>query len=689
MATPPFTNRLINEKSPYLQQHAHNPVDWYPWGDEAFYAAQKADKPIFLSIGYATCHWCHVMEKESFENAELAQLMNETFVCIKVDREELPHVDSLYMEFAQALMGTSAGWPLNVILTPELKPFFAVTYLPLHSRQGLIGFDQFILQIKQLWQSDEKEQLIEQANKLVEAFAKSVEIAGEELPTEEYIEDAVELLFQLADPVFGGLKGEPKFPLGYQSEFLMQYAKAHEDSRALFYVELTLEMMCRGGIYDHLGGGFSRYAIDERWIVPHFEKMSYDNAILAKTYIEAWKYTKRPLFRRIAEETLQYVQREMTGPDGSFYSGQDADTEGHEGRYYTWTPEEISAVLSPEDAQLFCRYYGVTKEGNFEGRNVLHVAAPLEELVENRKELIEEFSHRLASARAALFKKRETRPKPFKDDKILACWNGLMIDAFAHAGAAFENAQFSEAAMKAARFIRSKLWLEGRLLRRYREGEAKFPAALEDYAFLIKGLLSLFDLGLGNEWLKWAIELADVLFDKYKAPKGAFYHTLEEEGMSAALLRKCEFYDGAEPSGNAVHCENLLRLFQLTKDERYLRQAEDVLKAVEGYMEAYPPGACYHLMALSRYLDVKAPTLVVAFNEKRSLEKEITGWLREQFCPHLEVIWKRNSDIDSLLPEDKDKTPIEGETAVYICRQNACEPALTDKNLIEKAILSL
>ena len=492
MATPPFTNRLIHEKSPYLQQHAHNPVDWYPWGDEAFEVAQSSDKPIFLSIGYATCHWCHVMESESFENVELAQLMNDAFVNIKVDREELPHIDSLYMEFAQALMGSSAGWPLNVILTPELKPFFAVTYLPPRSRQGLIGFDQFIAQIKQLWQSDEKAQLLEQADKLVEAFTDAVQDSGDELPSEDEIEDAIEVIFQLADPIFGGFKGEPKFPLGYQSEFLLRYAKAHEDSRALFYVELTLEMMCRGGIYDHLGGGFSRYAIDERWIVPHFEKMSYDNAILAKAYLEAWKYTKRPLFRRVTEETLQYVLREMTSPEGGFYSAQDADTDGREGLFYTWTLAEIRAVLSPEDADLFCKYYGVTEEGNFEGRNTLYVAHPLEELIDGKKELLEEYSARLVKAREALFKKRQERPQPFKDDKILCCWNGLMIDAFASAGAAFKNPQYTEAALKAAGFIRTHLWSNGKLLRRYREGEAKFSAAMEDYALLIKGLSNPF-----------------------------------------------------------------------------------------------------------------------------------------------------------------------------------------------------
>jgi uncharacterized protein YyaL (SSP411 family) len=679
-----FSNHLIHEKSPYLKQHAHNPVDWYPWGQEAFDLAQSQDKPVFLSIGYSTCHWCHVMERESFEDPEIAKLMNETFVCVKVDREELPHVDSLYMEFAQALMASAGGWPLNVILTPELKPFFAVTYLPSKTRQGLIGLDQFIIQIKQLWESDERMMLIEQANQLVDTFTRVIHVAGEEMPQEEHILDSVEILFELSDPVYGGMKGEPKFPMGYQLEFLLQFAKSKSDSRALFYIELTLQMMYRGGIYDHLGGGFSRYTVDEKWTIPHFEKMLYDNAILAKTYMEAWKFYKKPLFRQISEETLRYLMRELAGPEGGFYSGQDADSDGHEGLYYTWTQNEITQILAPDDSDLFCEFYAVSPQGNFEGRNVLNVSVSLEEFAEAKKIPVSELSSRLEKAKELLLQEREKRKAPFKDQKVVCSWNGLMIDLLARAGSTFKNKEYTSLALKTAEFIRTHLWRDGRLLRRFCDGESKFIGGLEDYAFLIKGLITLFDEGFGTSWLNWAMELTEILTSHLKAPKGAFYQTEEE-----VLVRKCDFYDGAEPSGNGVHAENLIRLYQITHEDHYLSQAEDIFKAAKNYIEAYPPGACYHLMALQRYLDPKAPTLVIALDPNHSLEKEIQEKLSQQFCPHLETIWKKEKAIETLLPDETEKTPIDGKTAVYICRQNACEPALISQEEILHAIESL
>lgn len=682
----PYTNRLIHEKSPYLLQHAHNPVDWYPWGEEAFEAARSQDKPIFLSIGYATCHWCHVMEKESFENPEIARMMNELFINIKVDREELPHVDGLYMEFAQALMSSAGGWPLNLVLTPELKPFFALTYLPSKTRQGLIGMDQFIVQIKGLWQSDERALLVEQAEKLVESFKHSVQTAGEDLPSEQHLSAAVEVIFELADPVNGGIRGEPKFPLGYQLEFLLQVAKAHGDSRALFYIELTLEMMARGGIYDHLGGGFSRYAVDEKWVIPHFEKMTYDNAILAKSYLEAWRFTKKQLFREVVEETLGYMMREMMHEEGGFFSGQDADSGGGEGRYYLWTVPEIREVLPETDAKFFMAYFGVTPEGNFEGRNVLHIHTPLEEFANALKIPAKEVAERVEGAKKLLLKKREERARPFRDEKILSSSNGLMIEACAQAGAAFNNEKFMDAAVRAAGFLRKNLWKEGKLFRSWCDGEAKHFGTLEDYAFLIRGLITLFHVGKGVEWLKWAMELTDLVKNRFKAPKGAFFQTEEE-----LIVKRCDFYDGAEPSGNGVHCENLLRLFQLTREEKYLEQAEDVLRAAKQHIETYPPGACYSLMALSRYYDAKAGTIAIALDEKRSLEKEIHTLLSQQFSPHLVAIWKQGNveELDRLFPEQKEMTPIDGKTAVYICRQNVCEPAIIGQEEIQKAIALL
>lgn len=681
----PYTNHLINEKSPYLQQHAHNPVDWYPWSEEAFALAQSQDKPIFLSIGYATCHWCHVMEKESFESLEIAKRMNEVFVNIKVDREELPEVDSTYMEFAQALMSSSGGWPLNVILTPDLKPFFAVTYLPPSTKRGLMGLEQFIEHIKQLWESEERSQLIEQADKVVDIFQRASQSVGDALPSEDMVDDAAEVMFEAADPVYGGMKGDPKFPMGYQAIFLLQYSRLNNDSRSLFFVELTLDMMCRGGIYDTLGGGFSRYSVDERWYIPHFEKMLYDNAILAKTYLEAWKFIKKPSYKQVCIGTLEYVLRDMTSPEGGFYSAEDADSEGHEGLFYTWTPSEVKEVLSPEDADFFCRLYGVTDHGNFEGRSVLHLEHPLEDFSEALSIPVDQIEKKLQSIKEALLKKRSSRKRPFKDDKVLSAWNGLMIDAMIKASSAFQKEEFAQAALKAAQFIKSKLWVEGNLLRRYREGESRFSAGLDEYAFMIKGVLSLFEEGQGSEWLQWAMEMAANLERDFKAPNGAFYQT---DGQTQVLIRKCEFYDGSEPSGNGVHCENLLRLYQITLDKKYLSQSEDILKAARHFIDTYPPGACYHLIALQRYYDQKAANVVIALDANRSLEKEIFNQLGSHFSPHTETIWKRKEDerLLALIPSLKDKDLIKGKTAVYICRQDVCEPPLSTKEEIMKAV---
>lgn len=672
-----YTNRLIHEKSPYLLQHAHNPVDWYPWGEEAFAKAREEDKPILLSIGYATCHWCHVMEKESFSNLEVAKLLNEVFVNIKVDREELPHIDNLYMEFAQALMSSSGGWPLNVVLTPDLKPIFAVTYMPPEEKRGMIGMKQFAMHIHKLWGGGERTLLIEQAEKLVEVLARSSEHAGHDMLSQRELQLSIEMLFELADPVYGGMKGAPKFPLGYHALFLMQEALANKDSRALFLLELTLTKMACGGIYDHLGGGFSRYAIDERWHVPHFEKMLYDNAILARAYLEAWRFTKNPRYIEVCRETLDYILRDMMHPQGGFYSAEDADSEGGEGRFYTWTPSEVQELLPHDAAELFCLYYGITYDGNFDGRSVLHVDEPIEEIAERQEMAVGPFKNELRSAREILFKKRETRPRPIKDDKIITAWNGLMIDALIKAGKALGEPRYIEAALKAADFIQENLWDEGRLFRRWREGEPKFPGVLDDYASLIKGALSLFEEGLGTKWLQWAIDLAEVLRSEFKAEQGAFYSTDRKENV---LLRKCEFYDGAEPSGNGVHAENLIRLYNITGDESYLQQAEEIFKAAKSYIDAYPPGACYHLMAFQRYLDSQAPVLVIALNAENAGEKELNAALQEHFCPHAEVIWKREKDalLTHIIPAVADKVPLEGKTTLYLCRQNTCLEPSTD-----------
>lgn len=687
---PGYTNRLSKEKSPYLLQHAHNPVDWYPWGSEAFTAAKLQDKPIFLSIGYATCHWCHVMEHECFENLEVAKLMNDNYINIKVDREEMPEVDSLYMEFAQSMMVGAAGWPLNVFLTPDLEPFFAATYLPPHASHGLTGLVDLLRRISEVWHGEERERVMEQAEHIVEAFSEHIHTQGEGIPEKEQIEDTAELLFKMADPLYGGLKGRPKFPIGYQWTFLLHYASMTEDSRSLFLAEKTLDMMQHGGIFDHLGGGFSRYSIDERWLVPHFEKMLYDNALLAYSYLEASQVTQRQFYRNVCTDILNYILRDMTHPEGGFYSAEDADSEGHEGYFYTWTYDEIRNVLGDRESALFCQFYHVTPEGNFNGRNILNTPVKLEEFAVKKNLEIAELETLFAMQRQVLWKVRERRPHPFKDDKVLSAWNGLMIFSMAEAGAALDEKKYLQAAVAAAEFIRSKMWQSGQLLRRWREGEALHPANLEDYAFLIRGLISLFEAGQGIKWLEWAVEMTNLLKSDFKAENGAFYQT---DGRDQnIILRKCHFSDGAEPSGNAIHCENLLRLYQMTYDKSYLEQAEDIFKAAQKYIDNYSPGYCYHMLNLIRYYDTRAITAVVALNEQQQYRDEIQKLFYHAYIPHRCIIWRsiHEENLQKIAPFTAQQVPIDGHTTLYLCEKGGvCAKPLTEFSEMITAVNAL
>lgn len=683
------TNRLAKEKSPYLLQHAHNPVDWYPWGEEAIKAAQMEDKPIFLSIGYATCHWCHVMEKESFEDERIGRLMNDTFINIKVDREEMPHIDNLYMEFAQSMMSGTAGWPLNLILTPSLQPFFAATYLPPSAKHGLMGLDEVITRINEVWHGEEKERIQDQAEKLLEVFTESVHVKGSELPEKEVIEDTCDLLFKLSDPVYGGINGAPKFPIGYQYNFLMHAYPLFKDSRGLFLVERTLDRMHRGGIYDHLGGGFSRYSVDETWLVPHFEKMLYDNAILIKTYAEAWQLTKNKLYREVCEEIIHYLQRDMQNPQGGFFSAEDADSEGKEGLFYTWTQEEIEKILGQEESKNFLAYYGVKPEGNFEGRSILHTPLNLEEFCLERKIDPIQFKQTLKQQREQLFEVRSKRIHPLKDDKILSSWNGLIIDALVFAGRVFERADVVESAVKAAQFLRQNLWKEGRLFRRWRENETSFSAGLDEYALLMKGVLALFEAGCGTEWLAWAIEMEQILRREFKADEGAFFQANFNE--KNIILRKTVFGDGAEPSGNSIHCENLLKLYQLTNDALYLDQAEEILRAAEKFIKNYPPGYCYQVMNLTRYYNKRQPLLVIALDQQKEHRDRLLKEIFQTFIPHKGIVWREEGDelLKKLLPSAYEKGVLEGKTTLYICFEGSCQEPLNDLNQMIAAIHKL
>jgi len=682
-------NKLVAEKSPYLLQHAYNPVDWYPWGQEAFDLAILENKPIFLSIGYSTCHWCHVMEKESFEDEKTASILNKTFINIKVDREELPDVDSMYMDMAQVLMSSAGGWPLNVILTPDLKPFFAITYMPARARHGVMGLEEFAQQISDIWSSDEKEVLIEQAQQLFAMFEKTAVPKPGEISPKAFIKQAIECLLNMADPYFGGFKGEPKFPLSFQASLLLEYGKMEGDSRALFFAINSLDKMLEGGIYDHIGGGFARYAVDEMWRIPHFEKMLYDNAGIAKTYFEAWKLTKNPKYKKVCEQICTYISRDMTDPLGGFYSAEDADSEGEEGKFYTWTLDEICEVLSPEDAGLFCEFYGVSLQGNFEGKNVLYLKNGRDALSDDLRLNKIELETRIQNCREKLLQVRQKRVRPFIDDKIITSWNGLMIDSLVKIGSAFNRKEWVDAALKAAEFIQGNCYKEGKLCRRYRDGEARFIACLDDYAFIIKGYLSLFEEGLGEKWLKIALDLSTVLEEEYKTEEGAFYFSSGKEPQ--VKVRKCEFYDGAEPSGNAVHAENLLRLYQITAEDKYITLAEDILRAAKDHMDTYPPGSCYSIRSLMRYYNTEAPTLVIAIDKEGLLKEEIAREIHDSYSPHLQVVWldEGSSALKNLLPFMAEKKTIDGQTAVYLCSMKGCQPPMLELGEISKAIQDL
>jgi hypothetical protein len=683
---PRYTNRLINQKSPYLLQHAHNPVDWYPWGEEAFQAATDQDKPIFLSIGYATCHWCHVMEQECFEDPEVAVYLNETFINIKVDREELPEIDSLYMEFAQSMMAGSAGWPLNLVLTPDLKPFFAATYLPPVSSHGLMGLVDLVQRIREVWNGEERDSVLDQADKVLEVFSEAVHFKGDNLPAKEQIDDTADVIFKMADSVYGGIKGIPKFPVGYQSNFMLHYSATKKDGRAMFLVERTLDMMHRGGIYDHLGGGFSRYSTDEKWLVPHFEKMLYDNALLIESYLEAWQLTKKPLYKYVCEDTINYILRDMAHPDGGFFSAEDADSEAREGWFYVWSLEEVQKVLGEEESKLFCDFYNITKAGNFEDKNILNTPVRLEEFAKKHNKDFEELEMLFLNQKNTLWKEREKRVHPLKDDKILTSWNGLMIHSLALAGAAFGEPRYIDAAEKSARFIRDNLWNGSHLLRRWRDGESLYNAGLDDYAFLIRALITLFEVDKGTDWLIWAKQLTDLITNKFKAPEGAFF---QADGSDPhIILRKCQFSDGAEPSGNAIHCENLLRLYAITSDPDYLDQAEDIFKAVKKYLDNYSPGYCYHIMNLNRFFDRHVPTIVVALNSKNEGEAEIRKAIYSHFIPHKAVIWKKNNDKTLLdfIPFLKEQPAQDEKTTLYVCYEGICQKPENDQQAIFESI---
>ena len=682
-----FTNRLIDEKSPYLLQHAHNPVDWYPWGDEAFEKAKRENKPVFLSIGYSTCHWCHVMERESFEDEEVARVLNEGFVAIKVDREERPDLDSVYMAAAQSLTG-GGGWPLTVFLTPDKKPFFAGTYFPRRTRQGRPGLLETLRTFREKWLAER--QIFDQAGanldgRLQSYFQRSQ--PGD--PGSELLDRGYKQLAKSFDTKYGGFGDAPKFPSPHQLLFLLRHWKRTGSSNALQVVETTLQAMYCGGIYDHLGFGFSRYSTDRRWLVPHFEKMLYDNALLAIAYLEACQLTHNQFYGWVAREIFSYVLRDMTSPEGAFYSAEDADSEGEEGRFYLWTPDQVKQVLGDEEGEFFNEFYDISADGNFEGRSIPNLVCRCSELFSLGSDHSIYPTHHapLLEGRRKLFAARETRVHPYKDDKVLTAWNGLMIAALARGARVLDDQEYSKAAVRAAQFLLTHMWDagyppkgSGRLLARYRDGQAAYPAYLDDYAFLAWGLIELYGATFDPVWLERALSLNRQMMDLFRDEQGGglFFTGQDAEQL---LARPKEIYDGAMPSGNSVAALNLLRLARLTGDDGLDEQAAAQLGAFAGTVSGYPASYTFYLCALDLALD--APLEIVVAGQDGAADTEaLLQALRTVYLPGATVLLKPTGEAGSrlaaLAPFTAAREPVDGKAAAYVCRNYACQAPVTD-----------
>jgi hypothetical protein len=695
------SNRLIHEKSPYLLQHAHNPVDWYAWGAEAFAKAQSEGKPIFLSIGYSTCHWCHVMERESFENARIAELLNRDYVAIKVDREERPDVDRVYMTFVQATTG-SGGWPMSVWLTPERQPFFGGTYFPPENRWGHPGFESILTQIADAWRTD-REQIVESAGNAVFQLQKQVSVESPatrprlngtpEGPGAALLDSGFYVFRRTFDSQMGGFGGAPKFPRPSVFQFLLRYYARTKNREALDMTLLTLREMAKGGIHDQIGGGFHRYSVDGRWFVPHFEKMLYDQAQLAIAYLEAFQITGEPQCAAVARRILDYVLRDMTDAEGGFYSAEDADSaidpaEPHikgEGAFYIWSAEEIHQIVSGPAADWFCHRYGVAEGGNvvndpqgeFSGRNILYQAATVEETAEQFGRPVEEVRAALREAEAALAAARAARARPHLDDKILASWNGLMISACALAGAVLDDRRYAQAARRAADFVLAGLYdrASGILQRSYRQGPSGISGFLDDYALLAQALLDLYEAQFDLRDLEQAVRLAEKLLELFEDREhGGFFSSVA--GDDSLLMRIKDDYDGAEPAGNSVAILDLLRLAAITGRAPFQTAAERALAVFSPRLSAAPMALPYMLAACAFALG--EPRQIVFVGEAAGADtRALLATLRARFVPNRIVLLVDSPEtrrkLAEWIPAIENMHLLNGRAAVYVCRNYTCQ----------------
>ena len=679
--TPKHTNRLSNETSPYLLQHAHNPVDWYPWGEEALARAKREDKPILLSIGYSACHWCHVMEHESFENEGIAAIMNQHFVNIKVDREERPDLDEIYMNAVQ-IMTRQGGWPMTMFLTPGLQPFYGGTYFPPDDRYGRPGFAN-VLQTVAAAYRDRRGDVSKQADEIVEHLTQmsSVSDHGHDLTT-DLLDGAFRHYRSTFDSQYGGFGNAPKFPPSMGLPFLLRYWLRTENPNALEMAELTLEKMARGGMYDQLGGGFHRYSTDAVWLVPHFEKMLYDNAQLVVAYLEAYQATKKPFYREIAAETLDYVLREMYDAEkGGFYSAQDADSEGVEGKFFVWSLDEIERLLGRENAEVFCEYYDITESGNFEGEGILHVQTPLDIFANKLRRDEAELEAILLEGKQKLFEVREGRIKPGLDDKILTSWNGIMIRGMAFGYQLLNDQRYLEAAEKSADFILTELsQADGLLLRTYRAGKSHLNAYLEDYSYLSAGLVALHEASFNPRWLQEAERLTEIMIEQFwdDSSSGFFFTGKAHESL---IVQSKSAYDSATPSGTAMAVHSLLRLAKHLDRPDFREKAVQALGLYYHQMENAPSGSGQLLCELEFLLS--APREIAVVGEKNADDtKVVLQEIHGRFLPNKILALldpsSNKSTADVSTPLTDGKTQIEGKATVYVCENYACQVPTTD-----------
>lgn len=676
MTEPAHTNRLINETSPYLLQHAHNPVAWFPWGEEAFAIARSEHKPVLLSVGYSACHWCHVMEHESFENEAIAKLMNDNFINIKVDREERPDLDQIYMNAVQ-MMTQHGGWPMTVFLTPDAIPFYAGTYFPPEDRYNMPGFPRVLTSVADAFR-ERHDDIVQTAQSVLGELKRGTAmVESNEVLTTELLDAAYRGIIKNYDNTNGGFGGAPKFPPAMALEFLLHTFYRTGSPQALEIVKHTCRKMAEGGIYDHLGGGFHRYSTDARWLVPHFEKMLYDNALLSRLYLHYYQLTRDDSARKVAEGILDYVAREMTDPLGGFYSTQDADSEGVEGKFFVWSLAEVEALLGKRDAELFAVYYNVTPGGNFEDANILNITRDLAEIAAREEVAMEELAATIAKGRQLLLAAREKRVKPARDEKVLTSWNGLMLASFAEAGAILERPDYSAIARKNARFILNNLRRDGLLLRSYKAGESKLNAYLEDYSFSIDGLLTLFETTGELEWFNEARNLCDVMIAEFWDDRdGGFFFT--GNSHEQLIVRAKDFFDNATPSGNSVAAEVLLRLGTLTNNQDYQRRAITILRLTGNGMLRYPSGFGRLLCVLDFYLDTpKEIALLGAADAPQTILLAREIWSR--YLPNKVVAQaiSQDSTAASAIPLLEGKAELNGSPTAYVCEDFTCKSPVT------------